>query len=324
MMTSNASRAIAPFLVAAAFAGCELTEVAIAAPGDAVIVETQLLVTLDDDGGSSLQVLTYLHRTSSTERTGGSEGATVRVSGASGTVVRLEATDSGAVCLARAEEEDPRTNVGSCYRAGISPSPFAPGEVLELEVILPDGRTLTGSSLLPGAFAFEGLTHEDGQCRLEPETHYRFQWTESSDAWAYVSDTRIEGLPEALAGRDIEAPDSLYLTGLAIGREDTDLVFPGEYGLFDFGDGVSSDLLRVLDDGLPGGVEAALAFAATDRNWTNWNRGGNFNPSGLVRIPSVFGDGTGVFGTGTQRMLTIVSGPEGEGMPPLCGPAVAR
>ena len=53
----------------------------------------------------------------------------------------------------------------------------------------------------------------------------------------------------------------------------------------------------------------------------NWARGGNFNPSGLIRIPSVFGDGTGFFGTATQRSLNVVSAPADNDRPPLCGPA---
>ena len=80
------------------------------------------------------------------------------------------------------------------------------------------------------------------------------------------------------------------------------------------------DLLRILDDSLPGGTWTGLAFAATDRNWVNWVRGGSFNPSGTIRIPTVLGDGTGVLGTATQRRLHVRAGPGGDGMPPLCGP----
>ena len=307
--------------------GCSLTEVVIAESDDVVVAETQLTINLDDGGGTSLSVYAYLHRTLSGERADEVEGAIVRVSGASA-VVHLEAADSGEVCLAppggeeeEEEEEDSELEIGSCYRASVSPSPFSPGEVLELEVVLPEGGTLTGVSQVPDAFAFIGLTHEDGHCRIEPDTNYRFNWTEAAGTWSYLSDTWIEGLPEALAGQDIEAPDSLYLTGFAIGENDTDILFPGEYGLFNLGEEADADLLRILDDGLPGGASAEVAFAATDRNWVNWARGGNFNPSGIIRIPSVFGDGTGFFGTATQRVLNIVSAPEGEGMPPLCGPA---
>ena len=308
--------------------GCALTEVTITESEDVVIAEAQLTINLHNDGGTSLSVYAYLHRTLSGARADEVEGAIVRVSGASNAIVHLEAADSGGVCLAPLREEDDEEeddefepDIGSCYRASVAPSPFSPGETLELEIVVPDGRTLTGVSRVPAAFDFIGLTHEDGYCRIEPDTNYRFNWTEAAGTWSYLSDAWIEGLPEALAGRDVEAPDSLYLTGFAIGEKDTDVLFPGEYGLFDLGEGADADLLRILDDGLPGGASAEVAFAATDRNWVNWARGGNFNPSGIIRIPSVFGDGTGFFGTATQRKLTVSAEPGGEGKPPLCGPA---
>ncbi len=313
--------ALAPVL-----GGCALTEVTVTESEDVVIAEAQLTINQHGDGGTSLGVYAYLHRTLSGERPDEVQGAIVRVSGASA-VVHLEAADSGGVCLApwedEEEEENPEPDVGSCYLTSVAPSPFSPGEVLELEVVLPEGGTLTGVSQVPGAFEFIGLTHENGHCRIEPDTNYRFHWSEAAGTWSYISDTWIEGLPEALAGRDIEVPDSLYLTGFAIGAKDTDILFPGEYGLFDLGEQADADLLRILDDGLPGGARGEVAFAATDRNWVNWARGGNFNPSGIIRIPSVFGDGTGFFGTATQRTLNVMAAPDGPGMPPLCGPADA-
>ena len=300
--------------------GCDLTEVTLAESDDVVVAETRLILDLDTgDGAPSLNAYAYLHRTLSAARADGVEGARVRVSGASGAVVPLEPAASGGDCLSH-DPESPNEDVGSCYRALASPSPFLPGDVVELEVVLAGGGTLTASSRIPGGFDFVGLTHEDGHCRLEPDTNYRFAWTEAAGTWSYLSDTWIMGLPEALAGEDVAAPDSLYLTGFGIGQEDTDVLFPGEYGLFNVADDVDVDLLGILDDGLPGGARARLAFAAIDRNWVNWARGGNFNPSGLIRIPSVFGDGTGFFGTATQRGLHVRAGPDGEGAPPLCGP----
>ena len=202
---------------------------------DVVVAETRLTLNLGSgDGATSLSVYAYLHRTLSAARADEVEGATVRLSSASGAVVHLEPTDNGDVCL-RDDPDDPNEDVGSCYRAVVSPSPFAPREVVELEVVLADGGTITGSSRIPDAFHFVGLTHEDGHCRLEPDTNYRFKWTEAAGTWSYLSDTWIEGLPEALAGRDIEVPDSLYLTGFGIGEEDTDVLFPGNTGYSTWG-----------------------------------------------------------------------------------------
>jgi len=52
-----------------------------------------------------------------------------------------------------------------------------------------------------------------------------------------------------------------------------------------------------LSRGLPEGVSAEVVIAAADRNYVNWVRGDSFNPSGAVRVASVRGDGTGVFGS---------------------------
>ena len=315
-------------LSAAPLAGaCALTEVTVAESDDVVIVESQLTVMLEHDGDTSLEVYAYLHRTLSAERPDEVDGAAVLVSGASGATVRLEAADSGAVCLAQMDEELARNlvpDIGSCYRASVAPSPFSPREVVELAVTLPGGSVLSGVSRIPDAFDFVGLIHEAGRCRLEPSTNYRFRWTQAAGTWSYLSDARIVGLPEALAGRDVEAPDTLYLTGFGIGKNDTDIVFPGQYGLFDLGEQAGPDLLRILDEGLPDGAAAKVAFAANDRNWMNWARGGNFNPSGIIRIPSVFGEGTGFFGTATQREMYVAASVDSGETPPLCGPATLR
>ncbi len=307
--------------------GCELTEVTIAAPEDVIVAETLLVLELDPSGdGVTLDALAYLHRTQNLALDDEVADASVRVSGASGGVVQLAEQDGGALCLRLPGLEgdtisEERYGVGSCYRTRVSPSRFAPGELLELEIVIPDGRVLTAVSRVPGAFAFQGLAHEDGSCRLEPDTNYRFEWTQAEDTWAYLADARIEGLPEALADRDPEVPDSLYLLGLSIGREDTEIVFPREFGFFDYFDEDYRDLVRALQDGMPDGSRALISFAATDRNWTNWVRGGNFNPSGQVRIPSVFGEGTGWFGTATQRRVHVTVSNREDGRPPLCGPA---
>jgi hypothetical protein len=52
-------------------------------------------------------------------------------------------------------------------------------------------------------------------------------------------------------------------------------------------------------------VVADVVIAAADRNYVNWERGGNFNPSGLVRIGSVRGDGFGVFGSLVVKSFQI-------------------
>jgi len=325
---------IPALLAAASVLGCELTEVVIAAAEDVIVAETFVVLDLQEDGESAtLDAYAYLHRTLDYSRDPRVGGASVRVTGASGAEVLLAEQDSAAKCVdwgnlvdVTAEGDTVAVepiHAGTCYRAQVSPSPFAPGELLELEVVAAGGRVLTSSSRVPGAFAFEGVTREDGVCRLQPDTNLSLRWTPVADAWAYVANARIDGLADALNARDIESPDSLDLLGLAIGREDTEIVFPRQFALFSiFTEDDAADAIRELQEGMPEGTRASVSIVATDRNWTNWVRGGNFNPSGEIRIPSVFGDGTGAFATATQRRLAVVAEAAADGRPPLCGSAV--
>jgi hypothetical protein len=64
---------------------------------------------------------------------------------------------------------------------------------------------------------------------------------------------------------------------------------------------------------MPAGTAARVTVSAVDRNYVNWVRGGNFNPSGTVRIPSVEGDGTGFFGTSVTRWVDFLINPPPQG-----------
>lgn len=308
--------------VAVLAAGCELTEVTVELPDDVIVAEAHVVLTLDlEDDEASLASWTLLHRTYQPEEAASLSRAVITVSGERRNTVRLVEQDSVETCISPDTTEDFSSEGAACYRAEATPAPFASGEVLSLRVRAADGRVLTGAGIVPGAFEMTGLTHEDGRCRINPGTNYRLEWTPSDDSWAYLVDARLEGLTAALASRGIDAPDTLHLQGVSVGREDTDMVFPRNLGLFDFldSDEDERDVIRALEDGLPEGVQAAVAITAIDRNWVNWVRGGNFNPSGQVRIPSVFGEGTGLFGTAIQRRLWIEASEARDGKPPLCG-----
>lgn len=312
---------IAPLLVLAA---CELTEVTVEESDDLIVAEAQVVLNLDlEDDETSLTAWTLLHRTFQPEGAPSLSGAVITMAGEGRDTVVLVEQDSVELCIMPDTVEELATGGAACYRAEATPAPFTPGEVLSLNIRSADGRVLTGASRVPGAFSMTGLTQEDGICRLPPDTNYRLRWTPADDAWAYVIDARIENLEEAMASLGINSPDTVYLTGVSIGREDTDIVFPKELGVFDFfeADEDEREVIRVLETGLPEGSRAEVAIGALDRNWVNWARGGDFNPSGQIRIPSVFGDGTGVFATATERRVWIVSSVDGEGEPPQCGAA---
>ena len=189
---------------------------------------------------------------------------------------------------------------GTCYKASTPSAHFAPGEKLSLEIIAPNGKTLSGTSTLPDTFLPEQLSVRDGHCRLHPDTSYEIRWTPAEGGWTYIAEARFTGLPLSLWGS--AAP--LYLrTSRMASRSRADMVFPRAL----VEGGVTRNArkaARRLETGLPWGVTADLAVAAVDRNWANWIRPGRYYPNGEVRIPSVFGNGTGMFGTGTRWMVT--------------------
>ena len=129
----------------------------------------------------------------------------------------------------------------------------------------------------------------------------------------------MRGLQESYRNKGITlSEDPLLLLGLSISQTDTTIVFPSEFGIFDRAD-IERDALLELQKGLPLNTDAAVVVAAVDRNYVNWVRGGNFNPSGQVRVPSVHGDGIGFFGSLVRRVFNVEVG-EPTAETPLCVP----
>ena len=289
---------------------CELTTVDLTQPEDVLIAEVYVEVVED------LKLLTaVLHGT-----TGTASARHRRTSGGGhgDGFVRKAAPHSSSPrgrwpSAVRPEETPP--GVPACYRLSTTDPALAPGVELDLEIRVDDGRELVAAATIPLDF---GLRHPvpvgTGQtCVVEPDSTLEIMWSVSPGAWAYLSEATISGL----SGRvppEIEVPDqSLELIGLSISAADTTVTLPSEFGIFDrFGD--FADLLELLQNGLPEGTGAQVSVAAVDRNYVNWARGGNFNPSGQVRVASIRGDGTGVFGTLLSRSVIVEAG----GGPPTC------
>lgn len=289
----------APLLVL----GCELQEITIAEPEDVVIAE--VLIQVQQAGPTTVsRVSAFLHRTiGGTNGSGEVPGADIRLRLPGGREIRFDETDVDE-CLTEDEFEG-RPVTGSCYRADTQPQMVRPGDPVSVVIELADGGTLTGETVL--AEGFELVTPVFAICKLEPDSTLELMWRSAPGAWAYVSETSIRGLPLVLAGRGIVLEeDPLNLVGLAVSASDTTIVFPSEFGLFERFD-LDRELALLLQNGLPEGANADLVLAAADRNWVNWVRGGNFNPSGQVRIPSIRGDGTGVLGSVVRRPLKILT-----------------
>jgi hypothetical protein len=301
-----------------AVAGCELQEVTLVEAEDVVVVEVYVELGLP---GSGDRATAFLHRTleGSTATSRPVPGASVVISRADGTSVELGETELD-MCV----RTTPVDASGTCYWAatGVAGG-FLPGDTLDLEVGLPDGGVLRGTTTVPGDFELRTppppYQGDPPFCLQRPSTPLELRWTTSEGAWAYVNETLIAGLRDALEPDIRVEEDPLYLLGVSISARDTTIVFPGEFGVFGRFE-LDQALALELQKGLPGGTNARVTISAADRNYVNWIRGGNFNPSGQVRIPSVRGDGTGVFGSSVTRTVRVFTSTGGivDGLP-SCG-----
>lgn len=297
-------------LLASIALGCDLTDVAIVDISEVLVAEVYVTVA---EAPNANYLRAFLHGTGP----GGAPSSTafpnaeVIVTDGSGVPSVLFQTTIAECAAVLPDNAD-----GSCYAAdAVLAASYQPGESLSLAVTLPDGRDLTGQTRIPGAFVVDGAS---GTCRVPPDTRLSLGWSRSDSAWAYLSEALILGLPGALAAEGIEAPDTVYLLGLSISEADTTVVFPNQFGVFDRFD-LDRDLAVRLQEGLPEGATAQVAITAVERNYVNWVRGGNFNPSGAVRVPSLVGDGSGVFGAAVTRQFTIVSSTDTASASPCSG-----
>lgn len=303
-------------LVSLAASGCELQEITVVDFEDVVVAE--VYVTLGEDPGTHT-VLGFLHGATAggqpDSRTFGD--ARVRITRPDGLVLDLDVAP-----IERCVDAQPEGTTGTCFEADSAvAAQLGPGDALDLEITLGSGAgTALGALVLPGDFALSGV---GDTCRLPPDTTLALSWSPAAGAWAYINETLIEGLDSALAGEGIEADDPLFLLGLSISATDTTVVFPSEFGIFDRFD-LEQDLAVRLQRGLPDRTSATVSIAAVERNYVNWVRGGNFNPSGLVRVSSLRGAATGVFGGVAVRQFEVLSSADPvPGVPDCAGAQVA-
>ena len=278
--------------------GCDLEEITIVEIEDVVIAE--IYVNLFEDAAEN-QIRALLHRTIGTSGSGLDELTNARIVVSRSDGLTLELAEVAIEACIAASEAEP----GACFLADPVQTPYlSPGDVLEVMVTFPDGGTLLGAARVPSSFEIDGIP---AVCRLPPDTLLPIRWSSSEGAWAYVNEASIEGLPRALLLEGIQMDDDpLNLLGLSISDQDTTIVFPSEFGVFDRFDLDRAVSVR-LQSGLPNLTAAEVSISAVDGNYVNWARGGNFNPSGQVRVPSLRGDGTGVFGATVNRRFILSS-----------------
>ncbi len=299
-----ARRLLLAGLVLAVASGCTLTEVTTAESVDVVVVEG-LLQRRDDVGFEPSALTVFLHRTIQ-----GDQGRSTPVPGAD---VRVVVDGTREILLpqvgqGRCVASTPIQGEGTCYAAAPSEArSIAPGSQVRLEVRTPEGEEMNALSIVPGDFELR-TAEAGGACIVQADTTLEVVWTPSVGAWAYVNETSIRRLRQAWPDIDPnEIAEPLDLLGLSVSAADTSIVFPAQFGIFDRGD-LNQELALRLQQGIPVGTSASISIAAVDRNYINWVRGGNFNPSGQVRVPSVRGDGTGWFGTGVVRSFGVDAG----------------
>jgi hypothetical protein len=291
-----------------ASAGCELQEITLVDAEDVVIAEVHVQIGEGLFGAN--RVTAFLHRT-----VGGLGPGYQPVPGARVVIGRQDggSAEMAATALENCVRTTPIDATGSCYWLAPSVAAgFRPGEALELTITLQGGGVLRSATDVPGDFEVRGV-EEGGRCSLPPSTPLTVRWTPSAGAWAYVNETSIFGLRDALAPIEVSAEeDPLHLLGLSISAADTTIVFPGEFGVFHRFE-LDQAIATTLQKGMPEGTHAPVTIAAADRNYVNWVRGGNFNPSGQVRVPSVRGAGTGVFASTVVRSFEVVVDPDSTG-----------
>lgn len=300
-----------------ALTGCELEELTLVEAEDVVVAEVN--VQLVPGVGGRDRVTALLHRTldAGSPSSRPVPGARIIITRSDGLSLEL-----GETSLETCVVNTPILGTGTCYWAAPElASALEPGDRLELDILLADGGQLRSAAAVPGHFELLAAPSE-GYCTVEPQSPLEVMWTRSEGTWAYVNETQISGLRKAFEARGIVVEeDPLYLLGLSISSSDTTIVFPGEFGVFNRFE-LDQDLSVALQEGLPAGAEAKVTITAGERNYVNWIRGGNFNPSGPVRVPSVRGDGTGVFAATVSRTFRVYArdGDTPLGIPPCRAP----
>jgi hypothetical protein len=289
--------------------GCDLEEVAVVEVENVVIAE--IYVDLSSDPAENI-ARAFLHRTVGLEGDQLDEliDAVVTVSRVGGLTFAL-----APAAVDRCLESSPEPEPGACFIAEAEVAALSPGDLIEVRVDLPDGGVIGGAARLPGAFELDAVP---ATCWLPPNTLMDIEWSRAQSAWAYINETSIRGLPDALAGEGIFLDDDpLYLLGLSISDTDTSITFPSEFGVFNRLD-LEQDVAVRLQQGLPADVTAEVTITAVDRNYVNWARGGQFNPSGQVRIPSLRGNGSGVVAATVGRRFLVISTSTPDLGTPMC------
>lgn len=292
----------AALLCACLAAGCEVAEVTTAPGENVVVVEAVLRTDL-----AVQRVL--LHRTVDGTQVGSVSGAKVTITGAAGDAHTLVPGVGCSYIDPLYAQSDTLDFHGSCYVTAAGDVGWVhASQTYDLRVQTAQGEVIEGRTTVPGPYQVPSLRPGPLPgffCSIAPGSTLELLWTQSKGAWSYVADLSITRL-EGLAGQGLHIPDPMLIRGVSVSQADTTLVLPAEFGVFERLQ-YDNDLLVAIRDGFPEGAQLDLVLASADRNWVNSVRGTGFNPSGLMRISTVVGDGVGVFGSlNVKRAFVVV------------------
>lgn len=294
--------------------GCTIADVTVPPSEDRLVVEAVLRTDL-------LRQTLLLHRSVRDQTSAGEPGAVVMVTGPEGREIVFHETSEPCYTISPGYQGSEVAVDVTCYASEAQAGRWVrPGETYELRVRTRRGELARARTTVPGAFRVNGIATSDradmGEpaCVLPPLTPLDVSWTPAPGAWGYLAPLTIYGLSSKYPP-SFEVPDPLELVGVSVSAADTTLVLPGEFGVFDRFD-FNQELLRALQGGLPDATLARVVVAAADRNYINGVRGGNFNPSGQVRISSIVGDGVGVFGSLAPLSFRVHVATSAAGDPP--------
>lgn len=299
-------------------AGCTIADVTVPPSEDRLVVEAVLRT-------DHLRQGVLLHRSVRDQTSVGEEGAEIVVTGPNGLRVVFEQTLDTCYGISPGHSDSEIAVQGTCYASPVAAGRWVqPGQTYDLVVRTTRGEEARARTTVPGAFTLRGIRTaarsdvREPACALPAQTPLPLRWTPSAGAWGYLSPLTIFGLSGTLPA-SYQPPDPMELLGVSVSAADTMLVLPGEFGVFERFD-YNQDLMRELQKGLPDGTSARVLVAAADRNYINGVRGGNFNPSGQVRISSVVGDGVGVFGSLVPLAFAVDVGAAPGTTPPCLAP----
>jgi hypothetical protein len=297
-----------PLLILAPASGCTLEQITVATPEPRVQAEVYLRVTDGVPSGTAL-----LYTTSTGEQDIGIADARIVVTASDGRTATFQRR-TVAECV---EGSLPPEFDAACYRLqGVPAFLIQPGRSYRVDVTWPGGGNLQGQTTMPGDFRILSPRSGGARCYLPPERVLPVRWEVSSGARAYIPEAEIFGLTAAFQNQNLSVPsEPLVIIGLSVSEDDTNILFPSQFGIFNRLS-ADRDILVALQRGFPAEslIEGRVVVSAQDRNTVNWNRGGNFNPSGQVRTPSLVGDGSGVIGGVVNRSFSFTTA-EAEAIP---------